>query len=299
MGEAQPKNEVGLDGVIEAPPSEANVARYTGHVNSINCMCVLDDAKEAGDNLKTVYIFTGGYDHTARCFNAESGECLYVYRGHQSFVFSLKVNIEPQMSKKYADVIESTKWFLYTGSYDGTVKRWDVSTGECVQTYELEYGIENPRLRAGIVLLLELYENLFFTVSVDTVLRAWNRDDGEVNWESRDHRQSITGLQIRDKFETSDEFRIYESPAELFSCSTDRTVRVWEPLTGVCKRILRFDTQPLYAMYVRLDGALFVGAGASLIYCNGETGQARDAALPPPPLPSLTRTCGCEPVTTR
>ena len=62
-------------------------------------------------------------------------------------------------------------------------------------------------------------------------------------------------------------------------------MRVWEPLTGVCKRILRFDTQPLYAMYVRLDGALFVGAGASLIYCNGETGQARDAALPPPPPP--------------
>jgi WD40 repeat protein len=199
---------------------------------------------------------------------------LFVCRGHQSFIFSLKINAEPQMSKKYADVIESTKWFLYTGSYDGTVKRWDVSTGECVMTYELEYGSDNPRLRAGIVLLLEIYESLFFTVTVDTVLRAWNRDDGEVNWETRDHKQSITGMQIRDRFEKSDEFRIYESPAELFTCSTDRTVRVWEPLTGVCKRILRFDTQPLYAMYVRLDGALFVGAGASLIYCNGETGQA-------------------------
>ena len=122
---------------------------------------VIDDAKEAGENLKTCYsellschttydavdswqspayvfrvsaVFTGGYDHTARCFNAESGECLYVYRGHQSFIFTLKVNVEPQMSKEYADVIESTKWYLYTGSYDGTVKRWDISTGECVRT---------------------------------------------------------------------------------------------------------------------------------------------------------------------
>ena len=49
------KNEVGLDGIIEAPPSEANVARYTGHANSINAMCVIDDAKEAGENLKTCY----------------------------------------------------------------------------------------------------------------------------------------------------------------------------------------------------------------------------------------------------
>jgi hypothetical protein len=55
-----PAGEVGLDGLIEVPPSEANVARYTGHVNSINCMCVVDDAKEAGENLKTTYIFTGG-----------------------------------------------------------------------------------------------------------------------------------------------------------------------------------------------------------------------------------------------
>jgi hypothetical protein len=55
-----PVGEVGLDGIIEVPPSEANVARYTGHVNSINCMCVVDDAKEAGENLKTTYIFTGG-----------------------------------------------------------------------------------------------------------------------------------------------------------------------------------------------------------------------------------------------
>ena len=95
-----------------------------------------------------------------------------MYRGHQSFIFTLKVNVEPQMSKEYADVIESTKWYLYTGSYDGTVKRWDISTGECVRTYELEYGDENPRLRAGIVLLLEIYETLFFTVSADKVQRA-------------------------------------------------------------------------------------------------------------------------------
>ena len=27
-------------------------------------------------------------------------------------------------------------------------------------------------------------------------------------------------------------------------------------------------------MYVRLDGALFVGAGSSIIYCNGDTGKA-------------------------
>ena len=97
---------MGSDGFIEAAPSEAKVARYTGHANSINCIFVIDDAKEAGEALKTTYIFTGGYDHTARCVNAETGETLFVYRGHKSFIFTLKVSVEPVMSTKYAGVKE-------------------------------------------------------------------------------------------------------------------------------------------------------------------------------------------------
>ena len=226
MADAASKAQTGTDGIIEIPPSEDNVARYTGHVNSINCMFVIDDAKEAGESMKTTYIFTGGYDHTARCFNAETGECLFVYRGHKSFIFALKINIEPKMSEKHEGVVESTLWFLYTGSYDGTVKRWDVSTGECVKTYELEYGDENPRFRAGVITHLEVYEALFFTVTADKCLRAWRITDGEMVWDGRGHTDAITGLQMRAKFERSDEFRVYESPAELFTCSSDKTVCV-------------------------------------------------------------------------
>ena len=226
MADAASKAQTGTDGIIEIPPSEDNVARYTGHVNSINCMFVIDDAKEAGESMKTTYIFTGGYDHTARCFNAETGECLFVYRGHKSFIFALKINIEPKMSEKHEGVVESTLWFLYTGSYDGTVKRWDVSTGECVKTYELEYGDENPRFRAGVITHLEVYEALFFTVTADKCLRAWRITDGEMVWDGRGHTDAITGLQMRAKFERSDEFRMYESPAELFTCSSDKTVCV-------------------------------------------------------------------------
>lgn len=37
---------------------------------------------------------TSRYDFTARCFNAETGECLCVYKGHLSFVFTLRVCAE-------------------------------------------------------------------------------------------------------------------------------------------------------------------------------------------------------------
>ena len=81
-----------------------------------------------------------------------------------------------------ADVVASTKWYLYTGSYDGTVKRWDIATGDCVRTYLLEYGDDNPRMTAGIILLLEIFTGVFYTVSADKVLRCWNNDEGDLLW---------------------------------------------------------------------------------------------------------------------
>eukprot|EP00286_Rhodomonas_abbreviata_P001889 CAMPEP_0181291288 /NCGR_PEP_ID=MMETSP1101-20121128/1885_1 /TAXON_ID=46948 /ORGANISM="Rhodomonas abbreviata, Strain Caron Lab Isolate" /LENGTH=602 /DNA_ID=CAMNT_0023395665 /DNA_START=53 /DNA_END=1861 /DNA_ORIENTATION=+ len=260
--------------MFESPPSEANVARYTGHINNINCMQVIDDAREAGEAHKTTYIFTGGYDHTARCFNAETGECLFIYRGHRSFVFDLRVGQENEKDEDAEDVIENVKWYLYTGSYDGTVRRWDIATGECVMVYELEYGSEVPRFRAGCVQLLEVFGGLFFTCTADKMLRAWSIADGECVWESPAHLDAITGMQLRPKHETATAFQVTETPEELYTCSADKTVRVWEPETGECKRVLRFDSQPLYSLHVRGDGALFVGAGSTIIYCDSNSGQA-------------------------
>jgi len=65
---------------------------------------------------------------------------------------------------------------------------------------------------------------------------------------------------------------VTETPDELYTCSTDKTVRVWEPLTGECKRVLRFDSQPLYSLFVKPDGSLFVGAGSTIIFGNSDTG---------------------------
>eukprot|EP00961_Rhodomonas_salina_P182951 2470018-Rhodomonas_salina.1 len=62
-----------------------------------------------GEAHKTTYIFTGGYDHTARCFNAETGECLFIYRGHRSFVFCLRVGQENEKEDASDDMVENIK----------------------------------------------------------------------------------------------------------------------------------------------------------------------------------------------
>lgn len=131
--------------------SSSYVAKFNGHTSTISCMQVIDDSKEAGDLFKTTYIFTGSYDHTARCFNAETGDCLAVYRGHRSFIFTLRVGIHLERTTDGVYEFDAFKYYLYTGSYDRTVRRWNVGTGLCVAEYKLEYGNEVPRFAAGIV----------------------------------------------------------------------------------------------------------------------------------------------------
>ena len=56
------------------------------------------------------------YDFTARCFNAETGECLCIYKGHLSFVFTLRVCAEVMADEVTDSGDQAVKWFLYTGS---------------------------------------------------------------------------------------------------------------------------------------------------------------------------------------
>ena len=49
--------------------------------------------------------------------------------------------------------------------------------------------------------LLQVFGDLIYTVSPDTVLRAWNILDGELNWESKAHKGAITGMQMREMHE--------------------------------------------------------------------------------------------------
>lgn len=83
-----------------------------------------------------------------------------------------------------------------------------MSTGECVAVYSLEYGDVVPRFQAGIVQLLEVCNTLIFTVTPDNVLRAWSINDGELVWETRDHKGAITGLQMREKSEHETVFEV-------------------------------------------------------------------------------------------
>eukprot|EP00980_Cylindrotheca_fusiformis_P004352 scaffold925_cov129-Cylindrotheca_fusiformis.AAC.5 len=83
-----------------------------GHSRGINEVCW----SNGGDP----FVATASDDKTLRLWDAQTGDAMVEFRGHDNFVFCCEFNGPSNL--------------LVSGSFDETVKLWDVRSGECVST---------------------------------------------------------------------------------------------------------------------------------------------------------------------
>lgn len=88
-----------------------------GHEDGINCMGVSADES---------VLITGSEDNTARAWavmddleDLDGDRCIGIFSGHGSYITCVAVHDR----------------FVYTGSNDATIRKWDIATTECVQVY--------------------------------------------------------------------------------------------------------------------------------------------------------------------
>ncbi|KAF2163350.1 hypothetical protein M409DRAFT_57631 [Zasmidium cellare ATCC 36951] len=144
---------------------------------------------------------------------------------------------------------------LITGSYDSTVKVWDINSGECLRTLTGH--------TSGIR-CLQFDEKKLMTGSLDNTLKLWDwttgqclrtfpaHDDGIIClnftaryvasgskdrtirvWDARDKQT----FQLRGHQDWVNSIKIDEASRTLFSASDDLTVRLWDLDTHECIRV--------------------------------------------------------------
>ncbi|WAQ99695.1 FBXW7-like protein [Mya arenaria] len=104
-----------------------------GHVAAVRC--VQYDGRRVVSGaydymFDGVHIVSGSLDTSIRVWDVETGNCLHTLIGHQSLTSGLELKDNILVSGNADSTVKFNKKFVITSSDDGTVKIWDLKSGD-------------------------------------------------------------------------------------------------------------------------------------------------------------------------
>lgn len=172
-----------------------------GHSSTVRCV------KIAGP-----YVVSGSRDGTLRVWDPTTGRCVHILTGHTASVRCLclwkppKRIIDQYCSERGLSKLDPSIPFIVSGSYDGTVRVWDVHHGECVSVC----GLSN----SAKIYAVASSERYVFSGGMDTKIRVWDPCTGKLVDEFSDHSALVGILTVSD--------------GVLVAGSTDGSISVWD-----------------------------------------------------------------------
>jgi WD40 repeat protein len=147
------------------------------------------------------FFVTGHENRKALLWDAETGQLIHSYNGHQNSVSTIAI-------------APNGKWFV-SGSDDNTLKRWDTATGECLHTY-------TGHLSSVMALAIAPNGRWLVSGSRDKTLKRWDTVTGECLHTYTGHLSSVRAVVIA------------ADGRWLVSGSHDKTLKRWDTATGKC-----------------------------------------------------------------
>lgn len=151
-------------------------------------------------------------------------------------VWNLETGVEIRCLRGHTRAVRALQFDeakLITGSMDHTIRVWNWRTGECIRTLEGH--------TEGVV-CLNFDANVLASGSVDSTVKIWNFCTGEA-FTLRGHRDWVNAVRLWDAHESAssppDPCRStlkIETGKMLFSASDDGTIRLWDLAKRTCVR---------------------------------------------------------------
>ncbi|KIW36652.1 uncharacterized protein PV06_11164 [Exophiala oligosperma] len=170
--------------------------------------------------------------------------CLQTYEGHSDAVISAVFSPDGSL--------------MASGSYDNTVRIWDVQTGQC--RHQLE-----GHSHSVTSVAFSHDGSLVVSGSYDKTVRVWDVQTGQCRHQLEGHCDGVTSVMF--------------SPdgSLVASGSRDKTVRIWDVQTGQCRHQLEGHCDEVTSVVFSPDGSL-VASGSwdkTVRIWDVQTGQCR------------------------
>ncbi|KAJ7578466.1 WD40-repeat-containing domain protein [Mycena floridula] len=213
---------------------------FGGHTSTVRCLAIVkpewvdvehDDGSISKEKWpKRPLIVTGSRDHSLRvwtlpraseaeyrCFGAEEGELDPAEDAEENPYHRLHLEGHDHAVRALA----ARGRTLVSGSYDCTVRIWDIITGACKWVL-----LGHTQKVYSVV--LDPVRNQACSGSMDGTVRIWNLQNGQCHHTLSGHT-SLVGL-------------LGLSPSHLVSAAADSTLRIWDPDSGELSHTLAAHT---------------------------------------------------------
>ena len=124
-------------------------------------------------------IVSGGFDNLVKIFKTKDSDEVITLTGHEDTVINL--------------TLSESKDFLFSSSYDLTIRKWNLSECSCEQVMEFNKSIQN--------LLLPMTNDFLLSGGYDGRVKVWNADSINVKTYIYQHGCITTGLLLPAKKE--------------------------------------------------------------------------------------------------
>lgn len=234
-------SEDGTVQVIEVPSSKASV-KLSGHTKTVHHCQFTDDCE---------ILITSSEDSTIRVWKWRTGECM-VLQGH----------MEPV--RKFHLLSSSSSPHLFSWSFDGTVKVWDLTRGQMLQDLVCH---------EGAVLSCDVSSDgrLFATTSANRTAKVWSSASWKMLFLLEGHKDCVRSC------------RFSWDNKRLATGDDNGEIRLWSMLDGALLKICSRDTKDSMDSYhggwvtdlhFSPDNRVLVSTGGYIKWWSVESGEA-------------------------
>ncbi|KAI7868491.1 WD40-repeat-containing domain protein [Spinellus fusiger] len=158
--------------------------------------------------------------------------------------------------------------YLWTGSWDKTIKKWNTATAECLLTLQ---GHDD------FIKCIAVSDTFLYSGSSDKCIFKWNITADEPTCQAvmKEHTRPIEGLAFA------------EDGGYLFSASTDLTIKKWDLAKDICVQTFSGHETSIYSIKVHEDELWTASADKTVRRWNTETGAVDTVLTHPDRVKSL------------